>query len=322
MRLPVGLVLVPVLLAHLHILPGRVAPVVELILVKPIVGLPLLQLGAHGVDDDPCSHLELDVCDVGGFVQLFVRLLSRQLLHQSHARHPVVLLGEVVQVLVRDSVAIAPDASGEGGEVGRVHARGVYEHDAAPVARAPVAYDLLHLVQAVELKVAEQPQGLDDARDVLELPTVDQVERETRHPLDGALDVLQHPVDHGKEGDVANPKPAVLDDGRAAAVLRCMDRPVLPGVAHASEVIHGLEHVEHLLPGRGYGALVHEPAWHARAGEVLPPRAEVDLPGLELAAGPHVLDGEGAVAEDSHAAAGNVVIWHVVVHAIAKVTIE
>mmetsp|Transcript_78958 Transcript_78958/g.239546 ORF Transcript_78958/g.239546 Transcript_78958/m.239546 type:complete len:251 (-) Transcript_78958:1198-1950(-) len=244
--LPLGLVLIPIFFANLQKLLQWVRPVVELVLVWALGGTLLLQPRAHAVDDDACCHLELDVCHVRRPLELLVRLLLGKLRHEAHTDHALVLLRKVVQVLVGDHVAVRSDASREGREVCRVHPQRVNGNDAPPVARAPAADDLLHLVQPVELEVAQQAQRLDDVRHVFQLPAAHQVDRVVGEPLDRALYVLHLAVDDCEEGHVADAEAAVLDDGRAAAVLGRMHRRKLPGVAHVrGDIEHRLEHLQH-----------------------------------------------------------------------------
>mmetsp|Transcript_90691 Transcript_90691/g.194505 ORF Transcript_90691/g.194505 Transcript_90691/m.194505 type:complete len:472 (+) Transcript_90691:392-1807(+) len=158
--------------------------------------------------------------------------------------------------------------------------------------------------------------------DVVQPLPVVHVQRVLRESLDGRLHVLALPIDQGKEGHVANAEAAVLDDGGTAAVGGRVHGPVLPGVAHTGEVEHGLEHVQHQLPRRWDGPLMHKPAGHAGTWKVLSPGDDVGLDGSQLACSADVLDREGAIADDRNVGFRELLIVHVVIHPVANVTVE
>mmetsp|Transcript_114785 Transcript_114785/g.305169 ORF Transcript_114785/g.305169 Transcript_114785/m.305169 type:complete len:267 (-) Transcript_114785:23-823(-) len=141
--------------------------------------------------------------------------------------------------------------------------------------------------------------------------------RVPREALHRVLHVLCLPTGNREEGDISNTEAAVLDDARVLAVRARVDGPVAPGVPKAAELVHWLEHLEHHAARGRERPLVHEPARHPRAGEVLAAGDDVDHPRLVLAACPDVLHREGAIAQDGHATSTQVVVGHFIVHTVA-----
>mmetsp|Transcript_23857 Transcript_23857/g.62884 ORF Transcript_23857/g.62884 Transcript_23857/m.62884 type:complete len:451 (-) Transcript_23857:75-1427(-) len=140
--------------------------------------------------------------------------------------------------------------------------------------------------------------------------------------LQGVLNILELAARDGKERHVADSEATVLDDLHAFAVRASGDRPELPGVTEVAHRVRGLEHVQHDAAGRWHRTLVHEPARHAWAREVLPPRHDVDLVGAVFNACSRVLDSECAITQDSHISLAEVIIRRVVAHAVAYVALE
>mmetsp|Transcript_37452 Transcript_37452/g.119168 ORF Transcript_37452/g.119168 Transcript_37452/m.119168 type:complete len:531 (-) Transcript_37452:536-2128(-) len=319
---PVLLVLVPAALALRVVLVKRIDGPEALVHVLVHTRHEARELGVHALHHHLAGHGVLGVVLVRRPVPVVVRLVLGHRVQEAHGEHALDVAGVVQEVLVPHGDAVVPNAGGEGGEVGGIHAQRVAEDHAAVVAARPGPPHDVDVVEPVAAPVADEAQGLDDVGDALQALAALEVQRVARAPLQQVHHVLAAAPGHGEEGDVADAEAAGLDDRHVPARLVRVHRPVLPGVAHARELVHGLEHLEHQAAGRGEGTLVHEPAGHAGAGQVLAARHEVDLGGAELAAGPDVLHGEGAVAQDGAPAALEVVEGHVVVHAVADVAAE
>mmetsp|Transcript_114782 Transcript_114782/g.305157 ORF Transcript_114782/g.305157 Transcript_114782/m.305157 type:complete len:480 (-) Transcript_114782:2-1441(-) len=177
-------------------------------------------------------------------------------------------------------------------------------------------------MEPVDGEVAQEAQGLEDDVDIFERSAPGERELVLVDALERVLDVLQPAPSHGQEGHVADAKAAALHDGGLHLLLAAVHRKVVPGVPEAAEPVHRLEEVEEHARRHRDDALMHEPAGHAGARQVLPPCQQVDLLAPVLDARPRVLHGKGAIAEDASAAILQVVVGRVVVHAVAHAALE
>mmetsp|Transcript_117851 Transcript_117851/g.345270 ORF Transcript_117851/g.345270 Transcript_117851/m.345270 type:complete len:244 (+) Transcript_117851:1107-1838(+) len=147
------------------------------------------------------------------------------------------------------------------------------------------------------------------------------MQRVVSAPLQRVLHVLAPPPGHGQEGHVADAETAVAVDGAVLVVLAGVHGVVAPGVSETALVEHRGERVQEHLGRHRRDGLVDEPAAHARRGQVLLPRDHPHLLDAILDACPNVLHPEGAVAQDRRHGAVQVVVGHVVVHAVADVEV-
>mmetsp|Transcript_18891 Transcript_18891/g.44840 ORF Transcript_18891/g.44840 Transcript_18891/m.44840 type:complete len:240 (-) Transcript_18891:818-1537(-) len=215
-----------------------------------------------------------------------------------------------------------PNASGEGRKVRRVHADCIDEQRAPPVPITPDTGHLRHLVQPVHRPVPQESQRLQNNGHALELPTTSQMHGVLCEPLHGVLDVFELSIDNHQKRHITDAEAAVLDDAHLAAVLAGMYGPILPRITEIGQLVHRLEHVEHEFSRSGHRSLMHEPARHARTGEILPPRQKVHLVGGMLRASPGIFHCKGAVAQDGYVVAFQLFVRTVVVHAVCNVATE
>mmetsp|Transcript_34944 Transcript_34944/g.94693 ORF Transcript_34944/g.94693 Transcript_34944/m.94693 type:complete len:422 (+) Transcript_34944:528-1793(+) len=319
---PVHLVLVPASLDLRVVLVKRVDRPHHLVEVHVHAGHLCLDPRQRSVEDHGDARSVLRIVLVGGTVLLWDGFVAGEHVEDAHPLELVILLREVNHVLVADGGHIGAHARGETGEVGRMHPHGVGKEDPPVVSTGPSAKHLLDLVEAVRTPVGNQAQRLDNDRHVLQLLTACEVHRVMGAPLQGVLDVLAAPPGNCQEGHVSDAEAAVAVDGAVLVVLAGIDGVVLPGVVETTLVVHGDEAIQQLLGGHGRDGLMHEPARQARGGQVLLPGHHPHFLDAVLHARPDVLNPKGTVAEDSGNGALEVVVGHVVVHAVANVDVR
>mmetsp|Transcript_34315 Transcript_34315/g.103398 ORF Transcript_34315/g.103398 Transcript_34315/m.103398 type:complete len:856 (+) Transcript_34315:295-2862(+) len=320
---PVLLVLVPAALALRVVLVKRIDGPEALVHVLVHTRHEARELGVHALHHHLAGHGVLGVVLVRRPVPVVVRLVLGHRVQEAHGEHALDVAGVVQEVLVPHGDAVVPNAGGEGGEVGGIHAQRVAEDHAAVVAARPGPPHDVDVVEPVAAPVADEAQGLDDVGDALQALAALEVQRVARAPLQQVHHVLAAAPGHGEEGDVADAEAAVARDGAAPLVFARVHGVVLPGVPEAALVKHRNEDVQQHFGGDGLDGLVHEPATHAGGREVLLAADEEDLLGTVLHAGADVLHSEGAVAQDRHAAAQHPLVVRVLVpHAVAYLAVE
>mmetsp|Transcript_44982 Transcript_44982/g.101203 ORF Transcript_44982/g.101203 Transcript_44982/m.101203 type:complete len:296 (+) Transcript_44982:1026-1913(+) len=170
-------------------------------------------------------------------------------------------------------------------------------------------------------EVCNEPQGLDDDFDVINLPAAHHVQGVLGAPLEQILDVFTTAPGHSKEGHVSDAKTAVADNCAGVPVLAGKDRVVLPWVTEVTLVEHGNERVQQHLGRDWDDRLVDKPAWQPWRWQVLLACDEVHLLATVLHARADVLHREGPVAENGTTIAVDVVEGDVVVHSIANLDV-
>mmetsp|Transcript_24578 Transcript_24578/g.70666 ORF Transcript_24578/g.70666 Transcript_24578/m.70666 type:complete len:287 (-) Transcript_24578:822-1682(-) len=159
--------------------------------------------------------------------------------------------------------------------------------------------------------------------DILQLPATVKVDRVLAQLLDAIRlhDHLQLAHVLGEEVDVADPEPRLLLDHTGRPLLiggHCIVAPDVP-VQH---VVHRLHEVQEVDARQGVQAPVRQPGDDAGASYVLAAADDVALVCPVLAACPHVLHREGAVAHDDGVLPRDQAVVHLVEHAVADLALE
>mmetsp|Transcript_64053 Transcript_64053/g.177715 ORF Transcript_64053/g.177715 Transcript_64053/m.177715 type:complete len:502 (+) Transcript_64053:1025-2530(+) len=202
-----------------------------------------------------------------------------------------------------------------------MHTHGVSEEDPAVVPRRPSTDHLLDFVEAVGLPICDEAERLDKYPDVLQLLSTHKVQRMVGAPFEQIYNVLTPAPGHRQEGDVANAEAAMAVDGAMFTVLAGKHRVVPPRISKAALVEARDEHVQQHLRRYWRDGLVDEPTAEPGRGQVLPPCNQVNLLYSIFHARPDVLDRECSITKDCCTVTLQVVVRHIVIHAVANLEV-
>mmetsp|Transcript_41014 Transcript_41014/g.89566 ORF Transcript_41014/g.89566 Transcript_41014/m.89566 type:complete len:301 (+) Transcript_41014:670-1572(+) len=177
------------------------------------------------------------------------------------------------------------------------------------------------MVQLVGFQIRNQPEALNDNRDLELCPSVHHEEAAVKTLGDTHVILADAPSNRQK-GDITNAKAAVAAYGARLAVLRGENRVVAPWVIHAASQIHRLHEVQQQGRWQWVDGLVAKPTTESGASEILPPRYDEDFLRPELASCPDILDSVSSITQDRDPAIGEVIPRDIIVHPEAHLAFE
>mmetsp|Transcript_15038 Transcript_15038/g.40478 ORF Transcript_15038/g.40478 Transcript_15038/m.40478 type:complete len:210 (+) Transcript_15038:732-1361(+) len=141
------------------------------------------------------------------------------------------------------------------------------------------------------------------------------------HALDVVYDVLDVPMIHAEEVDVANTEARLLPEIHSSPRLVGKHAVVTP-LVDSDEVVHGRHRLHGECSADEVNRLVGQPRHHARHRNRFPATNHEHLGGLVFHACPHVLDCEGSTADDRHLPARAPGVVELAADAVDDVAIE